>query len=415
MSPSFQPSARPARAAIEAQSGTQPVVAANARQQPQRSRFYSAQMSGNARAVLLAAADLSAMAIVSLLTAPAIATAGLMSGSIVAAMLGFALAALAGLYRAKISEPDELRQITGVATVLALLEISMASAPTTMSVSIYWLGTIAALIGLRTGLRALPITADLMHSSIGLAGSGDEWEHVDCEWHANRAGHLECRRAPARLSPVVRSAWDVGLKRFLDVALSLFALILLAPLFGLIMAGLARERGTLFFRQTRVGQHGRRFTCLKFRTMREDAQDRLELLLDCNPTARTEWAQHQKLFHDPRVTWLGQILRSSSLDELPQLINILRGDMSLVGPRPIIAPEVPGYPSDQRYFHGTAFSDYASCLPGLTGLWQVSGRHQTPYAERVRLDQCYARQWSMWLDFVILLRTIKVVLRRDGR
>lgn len=216
--------------------------------------------------------------------------------------------------------------------------------------------------------------------------------------------------APRRSAPLARLS-----KRVLDIALATLALTMLAPLMGLIWAGLMSEGGAAIFSQTRVGRNGRRFRCLKFRTMRVDAEDRLALLLECNPAARAEWARHQKLLDDPRVTRLGRILRASSLDELPQLLNVLKGEMSLVGPRPIIAPEVPGYDADRAYFQSDAFQDYAGCTPGLTGLWQVCGRHQTAHAERIRLDRWYARNWSIWLDLVILLRTVRVVVIGDGK
>ncbi|MEM1297805.1 MAG: sugar transferase [Pseudomonadota bacterium] len=216
--------------------------------------------------------------------------------------------------------------------------------------------------------------------------------------------------APRQPAPMARIA-----KRGLDIVLATLALILLAPLLGLIWAGLVSEGGAVIFAQTRVGRGGRRFRCLKFRTMRMDAEDRLALLLDCNPVAQAEWARHQKLADDPRVTRLGRVLRASSLDELPQFLNVLKGDMSLVGPRPIVAPEVPGYDADRAYYQSDAFHDYAGCTPGLTGLWQVCGRHQTAHAERIRLDRWYARNWSIWLDLVILLRTVRVVVMGDGR
>ena len=205
------------------------------------------------------------------------------------------------------------------------------------------------------------------------------------------------------------------MKRGLDLLLTAVALVVLAPVLAVISLGLLWEGGPVLFRQCRVGRAGRRFTCYKFRTMRPDAEDRLALLLDCDPVAAAEWARHQKLVKDPRVTRLGALLRASSLDELPQLFNVLLGDMSLVGPRPIIAPEVPGYPADHAYFHGASFADYASCTPGLTGLWQVCGRHRTSHAERVRLDCWYARNWSVWLDLLILARTVRVVAMGDGR
>lgn len=203
-------------------------------------------------------------------------------------------------------------------------------------------------------------------------------------------------------------------KRGLDILLASFGLVLLAPLLAIIAVALWREGGPVLFTQTRVGQGRRRFRCLKFRTMRPDAEDRLKLLLDCDPGARKEWALYQKLVDDPRITRLGQILRSSSLDELPQLFNVLSGDMSIVGPRPIIAPEIPGYPADRAYYGNDAFAHYARCVPGLTGLWQVSGRHRTSHGERMRLDRWYAGNWSIWLDLTIILKTVRVVLLRSG-
>lgn len=219
----------------------------------------------------------------------------------------------------------------------------------------------------------------------------------------------------ADMTPRRPGPWDHWMKRALDICLVAPLLVLLAPLFAVIWAGLVAEGGPVLFRQRRVGRHGRRFTCLKFRTMRPDAEDRLALLLDCSPKAQAEWARHQKLTDDPRVTRLGRVLRASSLDELPQLINVLKGDMSLVGPRPIIAPEVPGYDADLAYFQSPSFPDYAECTPGITGLWQVCGRHRTSHAERVRLDRWYARNCSVWLDLLLLIRTVRVVLVGDGR
>ena len=183
----------------------------------------------------------------------------------------------------------------------------------------------------------------------------------------------------------------------------------------LTSGALALETGPVLHRQKRVGRHRSRFTCLKFRTMRPDAEDRLNLLLACNDAARAEWQAHQKLHDDPRVTPLGRVLRETSMDELPQLINVLRGEMSLVGPRPIVAPEIAGYDADRAYFSSAAFEDYATCLPGITGLWQVSGRHKTIYLDRVRLDRQYVRTWSLWLDLKIIWKTVGVVLQRSGR
>jgi undecaprenyl-phosphate galactose phosphotransferase len=207
---------------------------------------------------------------------------------------------------------------------------------------------------------------------------------------------------------------DRAVKRFLDVLLSFAGVLLTLPLLLLISALLLADGGPIFFRQLRVGKGRRRFQCLKFRTMRVDAEERLALLLDANADANAEWVRHQKLEDDPRVTRLGLFLRASSLDELPQLLNVLKGEMSLVGPRPIIAPEVPGYDKDRSYFESKAFRDYARCVPGITGLWQVSGRHRTEHRERVRLDRWYARNWSLWLDLAILFKTFRAVFGRSG-
>ena len=148
--------------------------------------------------------------------------------------------------------------------------------------------------------------------------------------------------------------------------------------------------------------------------MRPDAEKHLAEILASNPAAQKEWETHQKLRNDPRITPVGRFLRSTSLDELPQLFNVLRGEMSLVGPRPIIAPEVPGYPSDRAYFESPEFIHYKRCKPGVTGLWQVSGRASTSHRERVRLDAWYARNWSIWLDLLVLLKTFRTVIARSG-
>jgi exopolysaccharide production protein ExoY len=156
----------------------------------------------------------------------------------------------------------------------------------------------------------------------------------------------------------------------------------------------------------RVGRGGRLFRCLKFRTMVLDAQPALERLLREDPAARAQWEREQKLDDDPRVTPVGRFLRRSSLDELPQLFNVLRGDMALVGPRPITVPEL------ERY--GAARWHYLNVRPGMTGLWQVSGRSDVSYPQRVQLDRSYVEQRTLVGDVQILLRTVKVVLGHDG-
>ena len=203
-------------------------------------------------------------------------------------------------------------------------------------------------------------------------------------------------------------------KRAIDIAGALTAMLLLSPILLFIAAMLSFERGPIFFKQLRVGRGRVRFDCLKFRSMVPDAEQRLLQHLEAHPDARREWETYQKLSRDPRVTWIGRLLRKSSLDELPQLINVLRGEMSLVGPRPIVAPEVKGYDSDHAYFHSEEFNDYARMRPGITGLWQVSGRASTTHDERIRLDRWYARNWSIWLDLVIIFKTIRAAALGTG-
>jgi exopolysaccharide production protein ExoY len=160
------------------------------------------------------------------------------------------------------------------------------------------------------------------------------------------------------------------------------------------------------FRPPRVGFGGKQFDCLKFRTMVSDAPERLREHLASDPAAAAEWAATQKLRNDPRVTLIGALLRQSSLDELPQLFNVLKGEMSIVGPRPVTEEELTKY--------GTFLGAYVACRPGITGLWQVSGRSGTSYEQRVECDTFYARQWSLYLDAKILIVTIPSVLFSEG-
>ncbi len=202
-------------------------------------------------------------------------------------------------------------------------------------------------------------------------------------------------------------ALGLRLKRLFDFCAALTALILAAPLFIPLAILIRRDGGPVFFAHERIGRGGRRFPCLKFRTMVTDAKARLEHILATDPQAAAEWARDQKLRNDPRVTRVGRILRATSLDELPQLINVLRGDMSLVGPRPVVAEEL------ERY--GTDRTSYLRVRPGITGLWQVSGRNQTTYEERVALDVRYVETWSFSQDLIILIKTVREVLwHRSG-
>jgi Undecaprenyl-phosphate galactose phosphotransferase WbaP len=196
-------------------------------------------------------------------------------------------------------------------------------------------------------------------------------------------------------------------KRLSDVAIAGTALMLLSPvLLILFLAIRVFSRGPAFYGQGRLGCNNRSFTAWKFRTMAVDADEVLMQALAKDAKLRAEWEQDHKLKNDPRVTPIGRVLRKTSLDELPQLWNILIGDMSVVGPRPIVKQEIVKY--------GDIFSDYCMVRPGLTGLWQVSGRNNTTYEERVRFDEYYVRNWSLWLDLFIIFRTIKTVAFGEG-
>lgn len=195
-------------------------------------------------------------------------------------------------------------------------------------------------------------------------------------------------------------------KRVFDLIGALLLLLLFAPVMLVVAALVGRDGGPILFRQTRIGAGGQTFTCLKFRTMVVDAEARLQALLAADPAAREEWQRIQKLKSDPRITPVGRFLRRSSLDELPQLLNVLRGDMSLVGPRPIVPAEVVRY--------ADWFEQYMACRPGLTGLWQISSRNDTDYDRRVELDNLYRAHWSVWTDVIIAVRTAKVLVAPRG-
>jgi len=196
-------------------------------------------------------------------------------------------------------------------------------------------------------------------------------------------------------------------KRCFDIAVTLSSLVLWLPLLLLIaIAVKLADGGPIFYRHRRVGQNGRPFDCLKFRTMIPDADARLCRLLASDQNAELEWAENHKLKHDPRITPLGVVLRKTSLDELPQLFNILKGEMSLVGPRPIVLDEVAKY--------GECILYYVRARPGLTGAWQVSGRNDVDYGHRIWLDTDYVSNWSFWRDLTIIVSTFRVVLTSRG-
>jgi Undecaprenyl-phosphate galactose phosphotransferase WbaP len=197
------------------------------------------------------------------------------------------------------------------------------------------------------------------------------------------------------------------MKRAVDLVLSGAAVLLLSPLFILIAVAIKiTSRGPVLFGHLRKGRTGAAFKALKFRTMVPDAAHKLAEHLAKHPEDRFEWQRDHKLKNDPRITGIGKWLRRFSLDELPQLFNVLAGDMSLVGPRPIVESEVARY--------GRGYALYTRVRPGITGLWQVSGRNNTTYEERVEFDEYYVRNWSPWIDAYILIRTIKVVVKAEG-
>jgi Undecaprenyl-phosphate galactose phosphotransferase WbaP len=197
------------------------------------------------------------------------------------------------------------------------------------------------------------------------------------------------------------------IKRALDIVLILAMSPLLMLLVGVIAAAVRlSSEGPIFFSHRRIQRHGAFFTMWKFRTMCVNSSEVLEAYLAADPAARVEWRKSHKLKHDPRITRVGEFLRKTSLDELPQFWNVLTGSMSLVGPRPIVAAEVEKY--------GEYFTDYCLVKPGITGLWQVSGRSSCTYGQRVQLDRQYARNWSLRGDLVILVKTLSAVFNQDG-
>jgi lipopolysaccharide/colanic/teichoic acid biosynthesis glycosyltransferase len=198
-----------------------------------------------------------------------------------------------------------------------------------------------------------------------------------------------------------------SLCRVLDVLIASAVLIFVAPLMVVVALAIKiQDGGPIFFGHSRIGYEGRNFRCWKFRSMVVDAEARLAALLSRDPQARREWETDHKLRKDPRITLLGRFLRVSSIDELPQLFNVLKGEMSLVGPRPIVTAEIARY--------GRRFPRYCSVRPGITGLWQVSGRNDVSYRRRVAMDTVFAKNSSPTLYVKILFATIPAVLRREG-
>lgn len=212
---------------------------------------------------------------------------------------------------------------------------------------------------------------------------------------------------PPSVSSDFRAANPSTLSRFIDVVGAFALIVCFAPLMLLIAASIyISDPGPLVFKQQRIGRGGRLFKCLKFRTMAVDAEERLVALLETDPAARAEWDRDHKLKDDPRIVGIGRFLRKSSLDELPQLFNVLFGDMSLVGPRPIVPDEA------RRY--GRYLKQYCQVRPGLTGLWQISGRNDVTYRRRVAFDVVYVRNSTTAFNMRILALTVPCVLLSKG-
>ena len=210
-----------------------------------------------------------------------------------------------------------------------------------------------------------------------------------------------------RLKNNIARSWNRYLKTIFDFALTLVGTVAISPILIFIAIWIYIDSpGPVIFKHTRIGKNGKKFPCYKFRSMCIDAKEKLAELLENDPVAKAEWERDFKLKNDPRITKSGAFLRRTSLDELPQIFNVLKGDMSLVGPRPVIEEEL------ERY--GEYVNDYLMVKPGITGMWQINGRNDTSYAERVCMDSWYVRNWSIWIDNLILWRTLKSVIRCKG-
>lgn len=198
-----------------------------------------------------------------------------------------------------------------------------------------------------------------------------------------------------------------GAKRGLDIILASIMIAILSPVMLVIAALVRLDGGKMIFGHERIGRGGHAFRCLKFRSMVPNAEQALLTLLERDAAAAALWKRDRKLNKDPRITLVGRFLRATSLDELPQLFNVIRGDMSLVGPRPVVLVELMEH-------YGSASDAYLSVRPGITGLWQISGRSDTSYSERVALDILYVQRLSLWGDLKILAKTVPAVLSRKG-
>lgn len=218
---------------------------------------------------------------------------------------------------------------------------------------------------------------------------------------------IETKEVYYGLNAINKDTLNKSVIRILDFTISISAIIFLLPVFLIVsILVFLQDGGTVFYGQERIGYNGVKFKCLKFRSMLKNSQEILVDLLEKDPVARAEWSRDHKLKNDPRITKLGRFLRKTSIDELPQLFNVLKGEMSLVGPRPIVQDEVSKY--------GSSFRFYVSNVPGITGLWQISGRNDIDYNRRVALDRAYTNKSSIGLYFKILFLTIPSVLKQRG-
>ncbi|MBD1827340.1 sugar transferase [Microcoleus vaginatus GB1-A2] len=218
-----------------------------------------------------------------------------------------------------------------------------------------------------------------------------------------RRGFQPVLQGDRRISRSLQSLDGELFKRLFDILFSLSVLILFAPVYLLLAFLIAlSSSGPIFYVQERVGKNRKRFYCLKFRTMVENADDILLEIMENSPHLRQEFEDNFKLKKDPRITWIGRFLRMTSLDEFPQFWNVLKGDMSVVGPRPLVEEELPRY--------GRHINKILTIRPGITGLWQVSGRNDIPYPRRVQIDLYYANDKNLWMDMWILFKTIGVVI-----
>lgn len=236
---------------------------------------------------------------------------------------------------------------------------------------------------------------DGLTATASVAGQLD----MDAPFLLAGGGSERSSTSPTSRSPFRGDEWSC---RAFDIVIAVGLLVAFLPLIIFCMLTVrTTSPGPILFRQNRIGRDGKEFPCLKFRTMVCDSDEVIARLLESDPDAREQWTSVQKIKCDPRITRCGNFLRRYSLDELPQLFNVIAGQMSIVGPRPIVANEIPRFRSN--------FVDYCSVKPGLTGLWQVSGRHKLSYHERVRLDAEYARSKSLRTDVRLLFRTVPIV------